>query len=317
MRFAVVTPSFNRPAYLYETAFSVLTQKGDFEIDYFIQDGGSNESTINEIKKIESDFKAGYIPNRCRNVRFRWSSEPDGGMYEAVKHGFSKVRGDIMSWINSDDAYHPSCFLTLSQVFQKFPQVRWVTGIPNSLTPDGSRGGFDYLPWAYSQDYISKGWYQARYKDWGFHWIQQESTFWTSELWREAKGLNANYKYAADFYLWKTFALHEPLIKVFSFLGSFRVHPNQITNDSRKYESELPSFNPPPSGLKYINTLLTNYEFCKHRLLWGPNRDKILMEKFALSPSSILGQNIFYSYSDHEWNLREATIFDRNYQVPQ
>lgn len=74
--------------------------------------------------------------------------------------------------------------------------------------------------------------------------IQQESTFWTKELWEKSKGsLIRNYKMAGDFQLWKNFAKYEPLYKVNSTISGFRQHEGQKSSDKEKYYFEVGNFN--------------------------------------------------------------------------
>ena len=59
MKFSIVTPSFNQVDFIGETIESVLTQRGDFEIEYFIFDGGSSDGTLGILKKYDKKIKAG------------------------------------------------------------------------------------------------------------------------------------------------------------------------------------------------------------------------------------------------------------------
>ncbi|HNO26961.1 MAG TPA: glycosyltransferase, partial [Leptospiraceae bacterium] len=59
--FSIVTPSYNQGSYIGGTIESVVTQAGDFYIDYIIMDGGSSDSTLKIIqeseKKIQKDSR--------------------------------------------------------------------------------------------------------------------------------------------------------------------------------------------------------------------------------------------------------------------
>ncbi|WP_172635733.1 glycosyltransferase [Desulfobacter postgatei] len=316
MKISIVTPSYNRPDYLYETAFSILTQQGDFDLEYIIQDGGSKNEVINLIKRIERDLSIGRIPQRCRSVEFRWYSEKDNGMYDAITRGFANSTGEIMAWLNSDDMYHPFALKTITRVFGEFRDVGWITGIPNSFNCDGARAGFDYLPFCYSQFFIELGYYRLDLAEYGFNWIQQESTFWRRELWEKSKKLNLTYRYAADFFLWRDFARYSKLTKVFSFLGGYRFHGNQITGNPELYNAELGDFKTPPEGLKRLNLLLSKFEFQKERVLWSFDSEVILQDEFGLQRHELIGDYIFWNFSKKCWEKRNSTIFDRNYFTP-
>ena len=45
-KFSIVTPSLNQAPYIAETMESVLSQEGDFEIEYFVMDGGSSDGSV-------------------------------------------------------------------------------------------------------------------------------------------------------------------------------------------------------------------------------------------------------------------------------
>jgi len=48
MRFSIVTPVLNGEKFLDQTILSVVGQTGPFSIRYHIQDGGSNDGTLDQ-----------------------------------------------------------------------------------------------------------------------------------------------------------------------------------------------------------------------------------------------------------------------------
>ena len=56
-----------------------------------------------------------------------WCSEEDNGHYDAVNKGFSRSTGDVMAWLNSDDLYLPHTLKIVSNLFEKYPQIEWLT----------------------------------------------------------------------------------------------------------------------------------------------------------------------------------------------
>ena len=54
---SIITPSYNQDKFIEETIQSVLSQRGDFYIDYIIMDGNSNDNSVDIIKKYETQLK--------------------------------------------------------------------------------------------------------------------------------------------------------------------------------------------------------------------------------------------------------------------
>ena len=50
LTFSIVTPSLNKGAFIEETIKSVLSQEGNFYIDYIVMDGGYTDSSIEVYK---------------------------------------------------------------------------------------------------------------------------------------------------------------------------------------------------------------------------------------------------------------------------
>ena len=62
MKISIVTTNYNTDKYLEQTIQSVLNQKGDFELEYIITDGGSTDNSLNIIKKYKDKLK--YISEK-------------------------------------------------------------------------------------------------------------------------------------------------------------------------------------------------------------------------------------------------------------
>jgi glycosyltransferase involved in cell wall biosynthesis len=88
-RITIITPSFNQGEFIEEAIRSILLQ-GYPNLEYFVLDGGSTDSTVEIISKYSQwiDF---------------WVSEPDGGQSAAINRGFRMGSGTYVTWINSDD----------------------------------------------------------------------------------------------------------------------------------------------------------------------------------------------------------------------
>lgn len=204
-KISIVTVNYNNARYLEETMLSVLNQQYP-NLEYIVIDGGSTDGSVELIRKYES--RLAY-----------WISEKDEGQYHAVQKGFDKSTGDIMAWINSDDLYVPNSFFAVAEIFNTFPKVKWLMGIPREYNQSGTMISRIALPWA--------RWSKYRYYTYDFQFIQQESSFWKRELWEAAGSkMNPDYKYAGDMELWTRFFRHAKLHTTVATLAGFRHHQN-------------------------------------------------------------------------------------------
>lgn len=235
--FSIVTPSLNQGKYLEATIYSVISQEGDFYINYMLIDGGSTDSSLDIVKNYESRIRSGSDIVKCRGVKFFWMSGKDNGQYDAINRGFSLSNGEIMGWINSDDVYLPSAFKAITMVFREFPEVSWITANSTRIDKEGMIIDVDTSS-LYPRILISRGVFNGR----DGRFIQQESTFWKRSLWDQLESkLNNTWRYAADFELWMRFAALTDLVKVQTQLGAFRKHDGQKTTTLTNYNREVDS----------------------------------------------------------------------------
>jgi glycosyltransferase involved in cell wall biosynthesis len=90
---SIVTPSLNQGRYLREAIESVRAQTHS-PIEHIVVDGGSTDGTLDILAEYGDDV--------------HWVSEPDRGQSHALNKGFALASGDILGWLNADDAYEPS-----------------------------------------------------------------------------------------------------------------------------------------------------------------------------------------------------------------
>jgi glycosyltransferase involved in cell wall biosynthesis len=115
---SIVTPSLDQGQFIEETIRSVLSQEGDFILDYQVIDGGSTDNSLKVIKKFAGLIESGSWPTRCRGLRYRWVSKPDKGQVSAINEGFFQADGEVIAWLNSDDVYNP-------YALQRVAAVEW------------------------------------------------------------------------------------------------------------------------------------------------------------------------------------------------
>ena len=113
-KISIITPSYNQAQYIEETIRSVLLQ-GYPDFEYFIIDGGSNDGTVDIIRKYEPWLSG-------------WVSEKDSGQSEAINKGFSRCDGEIFTWMCSDDVVTKGAFKTVASLFLTKPGTDVVAG---------------------------------------------------------------------------------------------------------------------------------------------------------------------------------------------
>ena len=288
MKFSIVTPTFNSEKYLRETIESVLSQKGDFEIEYIIQDGGSEDKTLDIIKFYEEKLLSGVYPIRCKNITFKWFSNKDDGMYDAINKGFARATGKIYAWLNSDDLYMPNALEKIRKVFEKFPEIEWLKGITSYIEGDSEipETGSCYI---YNQNWIRKGVYGIN-----AYFIHQDSVFWRRKLWEKVGGIDTQYRLAGDYYLWLEFSKHAPLWSVNTPVSYFRKWKGQQTYSMKEYRKEQKSI----LGRKEAGNIIIRLFF------W-------LRPKFR-NPSSNLFLNVLYRILFHGRNKRYIDLDEEN-----
>ncbi len=235
MKFSIVTPAYNSEKFISEAIESVISQRGNFEIEYIVVDGGSTDNTIPIVKRYKEMVESGAYLTHCNHVSMEYISEKDGGMYDAVAKGFKLVTGDITAYINSDDYYLPNSFSSVDEIFRDYPDVDWLTGKGICFNERGQIIECS-LPLTYESSLIRKGIFGSC-----LYFIQQESIFWRTDL-LQCVDLDRfrKYRYAGDFFLWYNFTERSHLFIVDTGLGGFRFRQGQLSSSFRdKYSEEF------------------------------------------------------------------------------
>lgn len=87
---SILTPSFNQARYIGDALRSVACQSYP-NIEHIVMDGGSTDGTVDILKSAGESVT--------------WRSEPDRGQCDAINKAFTLAKGEVIGWINSDDAY--------------------------------------------------------------------------------------------------------------------------------------------------------------------------------------------------------------------
>jgi len=207
---SIVTPSYNHARYIEATMQSVLTQ--DYpRIEYIVVDGGSNDGTVDIIKKCESKLAW-------------WVSEKDNGQTDAVNKGFARATGSILAWLNSDDTYEPGAVSAAVKYLQEYPEAGMVYGDCNFINENGKViGRFNSA----QTDY--------RLLRQGYVHIPQQTMFFRADLWKQVGPLDPSFYFAMDYDLWTRIAARSEIRYVPQTWANFRLHTSgkTILSDDR------------------------------------------------------------------------------------
>lgn len=195
----IVTPSYNQARFLEATIRSVLEQ--DYpRIEYIVVDGGSSDGSMDILRKYADRLAW-------------WISEPDRGQTDAINKGFSRARGEILAWLNSDDTYQPGAVGEAAAYLMEHPEVGLVYGDTNFIDEN---------------DRVI-GRFPARQTDYrrlrrGYVHVPQQAAFFRAELWRRVGPLDPTFYFAMDYDLWVRLAAQAPMVYYPRLWANFRLH---------------------------------------------------------------------------------------------
>lgn len=210
MKVSVVTPSYNQGRYIEQTIQSVLSQKGDFALQYLVIDGGSTDGTIDILKKY--------------NGRLDWVSEKDRGQSHAVNKGFGRAEGEIIGWLNSDDLYEEGAIQKVVAVFQGNKDCQWLVGRCRIVDEDGLE--IRRLITRYKDKWLNRYSYDRLLVE---DFISQPAVWFRKTFLDEVGLLNEHLHYTMDYDLWlRMGAKIDPEI-INDYLASFRYYSKSKT----------------------------------------------------------------------------------------
>ena len=89
MKVTIITVTLNSAKFLEDCIRSVIEQDYN-DIEHIVIDGGSTDDTLAIVEKYKDHI-------------YRWISEKDNGMYDAINKGMQMANGEIIGTLNSDD----------------------------------------------------------------------------------------------------------------------------------------------------------------------------------------------------------------------
>lgn len=121
---SVLTPSYNQARWLPDNLRSVAVQTHP-AVEHIVMDGASTDGSVDILRAAD-------------RPGLTWRSESDRGQSHALNKAFAQSRGEIIGWLNSDDAYFsPTVVADAVRLFTERPEVDVVYGHAALVNPDG------------------------------------------------------------------------------------------------------------------------------------------------------------------------------------
>ncbi len=238
----VATPSFRSADYIDRAIQSVVSQAGRFKLRYHVQDGFSDDGTVDRLSWWAETLSSQNYPIKCDGINFTFESAPDSGMYDALTHAFDKFKfpdDAFATWINSDDVILPGAFAALANIASthKAKDVAWVTGQRNVATVEGIPFGSSWSNLHPTSSAIASGLCDGQH----INFVQQEGTAFRGWLWNSVRKMDLfeDCKLAGDWLLWTKMAKHAHLHQLQFPLGRFQMREGQLSEDLKEYRSEI------------------------------------------------------------------------------
>ena len=149
MKISLITVCYNSAGTLRTAMDSVLSQRG-VDVEYIVVDGGSKDRTVDIIKEFEVrslEWRSGGVGN---TFEFKWLSERDRGMYDAINKGIKMATGDVVGILNADDVLASDD--TLAHIAQAFDPSKQTPH--NSSTPPPHHSPTPSLPHSSTVDCV-------------------------------------------------------------------------------------------------------------------------------------------------------------------
>lgn len=209
-KISVITPTLNQGRFIERTIESVLNQ-GYPNLEYIVVDGGSQDGTINILKKHEKQLV--------------WISGKDRGQADAINKGIRMSTGNIMAYLNSDDVYEQGALKRVGEYCAAHPDAMWMTGKCRIID---------------EQDRETRGMI-TRYKNFllkHFSYkvllvtnpVSQPATFWRREIVNEMGIFDSNEHLVMDYEYWLRIGRKYRLGILDEYLARFRVYSTSKTS---------------------------------------------------------------------------------------
>jgi glycosyltransferase involved in cell wall biosynthesis len=220
MKISIITPSFNQRVFLARTAESILSQPGDFELEWIVVDAASTDGTLELLQSL-------------RDPRLTFSSEPDRGQSHAINKGLAAAGGDVVAWLNADDVYAPGALTAVAAAFTDHPGSPWLVGRCQIIDEHDRliRPGIA----RYKERCLARYSYRKLLRE---NFIPQPAVFWRRCFGQSIGPLDESLHFTMDYDLWLRMGKAAAPLIIDQSLAQFRMHAGSKSGrvDRRQFD---------------------------------------------------------------------------------
>lgn len=235
MDFTIIVPTYNCEKYLEQALESIAIQEHNGKTQVIVVDNCSCDKTREIAQKYHTEIIC----------------ETDTGEPDAINKGMKRAKGDVVTWLDSDDIFEPLAFKRVEVIFESHPQRLWLYGKSYFIDAEGKKirrlitRAKESLQRNYSYDKLCK-----------LCFIPQPSVFMRRSLQMIVGELNIDYRLIFDYEYWlRAGQFNDPLF-VDSYLSSMRAHDGslsvQYSFKQMRQSLELATRFKPNSRLTYL-----------------------------------------------------------------
>ncbi len=204
---SIITPSFNQGVWLEQAIKSVLGQTYA-SIEYIIIDGGSTDGSKEIIEKYANQLTY-------------WQSKPDGGQANALNIGFKHCKGELIAYLNADDAFDTKAVEGIINAYEVNQEFGIYYGLCRTIDAHGNE--LEGLKGDQTRftDLAGKGMLPYMY---------QPTCFFNRVYLQREDFVNESYNYAFDYDLILSVAQNKSVLFLNREIASYRVHNNSKSN---------------------------------------------------------------------------------------
>ena len=205
---SIIIANYNYGRFLESAIRSVITQELHEYVELIICDAASTDNSVDVIKKYAGEIAW-------------WCSEKDGGQSAAFNKGFSRAKGEWLTWLNADDILLQGTIKAFASLVRSNPKAVWVTG--NKLHFDSDTSKIISVHWGpHSMPPFASGRH-------AFSAVFGPTTFFKKELYERMGPIDESLHYAMDSEYWARLTLAGiPQTRLHHICWGFRDH-----NDSK------------------------------------------------------------------------------------